>query len=154
VHADGAIRGPLKYWNLRLQPEIGLSEQEWLERMDAALRESVRLHLAADVPVGAFLSGGVDSSLVTAYMAEIANIPVQTFSITFDNPRFDEGPYAREAAGRLRTQHFEERVRPDALAMLPTLVRHYGEPFADSSAIPTYFVSRLAAQHVKCALSG
>src|SRR5262249_44073216 len=73
VKTDGAIRGPSKYWNLRLQPEIGLSEQEWLERLDAALRESVRLHLVADVAVGAFLSGGVDSSLVTAYMAEIAN---------------------------------------------------------------------------------
>jgi asparagine synthase (glutamine-hydrolysing) len=79
---------------------------------------------------------------------------VQTFSVTFDNPRFDEGHYAREAATRLGTRHFEERIRPDALEMLPTLVRHYGEPFADSSAIPTYFVSRLAAQHVKCALSG
>jgi asparagine synthase (glutamine-hydrolysing) len=154
VKPDGAIHGPVKYWSLRLQTESGLSEQEWLERLDAALRESIRLHLAADVPVGAFLSGGVDSSLVTAYMAEISSQPVRTFSVTFDNPQFDEGEYARQAVQRLHTQHFEERVRPDALSILPSLVRHYGEPFADSSAIPTWFLSRLAAQHVKCVLSG
>lgn len=154
LDADGTLNGPVRYWNLTLEPEPGLSQHEWIERLDAGLREAVRLHLVSDVPVGSFLSGGVDSSTVTAYMASELQEQVHTFSVTFDDPEYDESPFAREAAQRLGTRHFEERVQPDALSILPTLVRHYGEPFADSSAVPTYYLSRLASRHVKCILSG
>lgn len=144
-----------RYWELKFEPETGLSENDWIDRLDAVISESVRLHLVSDVPFGAFLSGGVDSSLVTSYMSEhLREEHVRTYSIGFDDPEFDELSCARIVSEHLKTTHREEVVHPDALAILPELVRHYGEPFADSSAIPTYYVSRLAAQNVKMVLSG
>jgi asparagine synthase (glutamine-hydrolysing) len=151
---DGRIEGPHRYWNLEFRADESLSESDWVERLDAALRESVTAHLVSDVPFGAFLSGGVDSSTIVAYMSEVMREPVKTFSIGFAEAEYDETAYAREVARRFGTDHHEELVRPDALGILPELVRHYGEPMADSSAIPTWYVSRLASRHVKMVLSG
>jgi len=154
VHDDGRTEGPHRYWNLEFHAEENVREDEWIERLDHALRESVTSHLVSDVPFGAFLSGGVDSSTVVAYMSAVLREPVRTFSIGFEESDYDETRYAREVAKQFGTDHHEEIVRPDALAVLPELVRHHGEPMADSSAIPTYYVSRLASRHVKMVLSG
>ncbi len=118
------------------------------------LTEAVRLRMASDVPVGAFLSGGVDSSAVVALMTEVSGKPVKTYSIGFDQPAYDERPYAQAAASFLGCEHQVDVLRPDALDLLPRLVHHFDEPFADSSMIPTYLVSRLASQQVKVVLSG
>lgn len=118
------------------------------------LRQAVKKRMVADVPLGAFLSGGVDSSAVVALMAELSGQPVKTFSIGFEEAEFDELPYARELAQRYATEHHEFVVRADATSVLPDLVRQYGEPFADSSALPTYYLAKLTRQHVTVALSG
>jgi asparagine synthase (glutamine-hydrolysing) len=118
------------------------------------LREAVRLRLRSDVPVGVFLSGGMDSSVVTALMAEASSQPVRTFSIGFENQAYNELPYALAVARRFATTHTEEVVRLDALGLLPELADHYDEPFADSSAIPTFRVSQLAATQLKVVLTG
>src|SRR4051794_17584258 len=118
------------------------------------MRDSVRAHLVSDVPVGVFLSGGVDSGTLTALAAELTPGRVSTFSIGFEEQSFDELELARMVAKRYDTDHHELVVRPDAVTLLPEIVAAFDEPFADSSALPTYLVSRLAAQHVKVALSG
>ena len=143
-----------KYWSFSFTFEENKSEQEWIEELQAALKESVRCHMLADVEYGAFLSGGVDSSTVVALMSQISNKPVKTFSIGFKEKKYSELPYAEEAAAVCNTEHYSLIVEPDAIEMLPDLVKHYGEPFADSSALPTYYVSKLAGSHVKMALSG
>jgi asparagine synthase (glutamine-hydrolysing) len=153
IDRHGRTRGPQRYWQLTFTPDDRVGEAEWLERLDAALAETIRLHLVSDVPCGAFLSGGVDSSTVVGYMARELAHPVKTFSIGFAETDYDERGYAREVAQRLGTEHYDETVRLD-WDVFGELVRHYGEPFADSSSIPTYYVSRLAAAHVKVALSG
>jgi asparagine synthase (glutamine-hydrolysing) len=118
------------------------------------LRDSVRAHLEADVPVGVFLSGGIDSSLLVALAAQESAEPVRTFSIGFEERSFDELSRARMVAERYGTDHHELVLRPDAAALLPEIAAAFDEPFADSSALPTYAVSRLASGHVKVALSG
>lgn len=143
-----------RYWQLEFKPNHQLNEAEWLEALDQVIHDSVKQHLIADVPFGAFLSGGIDSSLVVAYMSKVLNKPVETFSIGFEESAYNELNYARRAAELYQTKHHEEIVKPDALQILPELVKHYGEPFADSSAVPTYYVSKLAASHVKMVLSG
>ncbi len=129
------------------------SQELEIELLDR-LREAVRMRLVSDVPLGAFLSGGVDSSAVVALMAQSSDRPVKTFSIGFDEQDFDELPYARRLASQYGTDHHEFTVRPDATGILPELVRHYGEPFADASALPTYYLSKLTREHVTVALSG
>jgi len=155
--ADGA-GGPEvrieRYWRLAYEPKLQLSVREAAEGLLEALTEAVRLRLVADVPLGALLSGGIDSSIVVALMSQLSDRPVKTFSIGFDEQEFDELSYARLVAQRYATEHQEFVVRPTALDVLPTLVRHYGEPFADESAIPTYYVAKLAREHVKVALNG
>jgi len=143
-----------RYWQLRYLPKVDLTEGEAVERLLELLRDAVRLRLISDVPLGAFLSGGIDSSVVVALMAQLSKGPVNTFSIGFEEEEFDELRYARLVAERYGTRHEEFVVRPDALAILPKLVRHYGEPFADSSAIPTYYLSELTRRHVTVALNG
>ena len=143
-----------EYWDLpRAEPLAGdrhRIEQELVER----LAESVRLQLVSDVPLGAFLSGGVDSSAVVAMMSRAGQQPVVTTSIGFDEEAYSELPFARRVAERYRTQHHEEIVRPQATEVVETLAWHYDEPFADYSAVPTYYVSKAARQHVTVALSG
>jgi len=149
-----SIAVPERYWKPEFRPEFGRRREEWLEELDTVLRESVRAHLVSDVPFGAFLSGGLDSTAVVGYMAELLDRPVRCFTIGFEEEAFNEVPWARRAAERWGVEHEIEILKPDALGILPDLVRHYGEPFADSSAIPTYYVSRLAAQSVPMVLSG
>jgi asparagine synthase (glutamine-hydrolysing) len=146
-----------RYWSLgapREDPEPGFTEEEACARIREVFDESVRLRMIADVPLGAFLSGGIDSSLVVASMARQSPSPVKTFSIGFEEAAFNELPYARMLAERYATEHHEIMVRPDAVALTQRLVRHFDEPFGDSSAIPTYMVSEFASQHVKVALTG
>lgn len=154
VSHDALQTEPRRYWQLRFGVVEHRSDQEWIEAVRAKVDEAVRLHMIADVPVGAFLSGGVDSSLVVASASRSARGPLRTFSIGFEEHGFSELPYARQVAERYGTQHVEELATPDAVALLDKLVFHYDEPFADSSALPTFMVSRLAAKHVKVALSG
>ena len=154
VGFDGRTSGPEPYWKLEFRPQSGVSFREWTERLEYVLRDSVRAHLMSDVPFGAFLSGGIDSTAVVGLMSEELTEPVKTFSIGFEEAEFNELEYARLAAKKFGTDHHEEMVSAEAVSILPELVRHYGEPFADSSAIPTYFVSRLARRHVTMALTG
>lgn len=154
ISFDGAVAGPQQYWALEFRPDYSRCRGEWLEELDALLRKSVAAHLIADVPFGAFLSGGVDSGATLAYMAQRLNHPVKTFSIGFREPEYDELRYAKIAAARWGTEHHFKIVTPDALGILPKLVQHYGEPFGDSSALPTYFVSKLARGQVAMVLSG
>jgi asparagine synthase (glutamine-hydrolysing) len=154
VSFDGKVTGPEEYWQLEFRPNHSRTEAEWIEALDAVLRDSVRAHLVSDVPFGAFLSGGVDSSAVVAYMAQILDRPVRTFSIGFEETEFNELKYASQAAEKWETEHHVEIVRPNALEILPKLVSHYGEPFGDNSAIPTYYVSQMARRSVTMVLSG
>jgi asparagine synthase (glutamine-hydrolysing) len=145
------------YWEFPAagQEAAGLSEQEIVEHLRHLLEEAVRVRLVSDVPLGAFLSGGLDSSAVVALMARHTSRPVKTFSIGFaDEPSFNELGSARRVAKALGTDHHEFVVRPDAFELLEKLVWHYDQPFADSSAIPTFLVAKLAREHVTVALSG
>jgi asparagine synthase (glutamine-hydrolysing) len=144
-----------RYWKADFGPTLDVgSEAEAGELVRNALREAVRRRLVADVPLGAFLSGGVDSTAVLAAMAELSTDPVKTFSIGFESAGFDELPYAREIAERFGADHHELVVRPDAVELLPKLVRHYGEPFADHSAIPSFYLAEMTRRHVTVALTG
>ncbi len=145
---------PRRYWSMTFQADRSLSESQWIERLDAALTETVKTHLVSDVPFGAFLSGGLDSSTVVSYMSRLLSDPVKTFCIGHEDSKYDERNWASEAARICGAEYYEEVVEPEGLELLPLLVRHYGEPFADSSAIPTWYVSRLARNHVKMVLSG
>jgi asparagine synthase (glutamine-hydrolysing) len=143
-----------RYWQLDYTPKHPLSLAAALEELEARLTEATRLRLIADVPLGALLSGGVDSGTIVALMARLSGARVKTFSIGFEESGFDELPGARRIAQRYGTDHHEMIVRPDAAAVMPQLIRHYGEPYADASALPTYYVSRLAREHVTVALNG
>ncbi|MFL5244265.1 MAG: asparagine synthase (glutamine-hydrolyzing) [Gemmataceae bacterium] len=145
---------PRRYWRLKFEPDPKPTAEEWQELVREKVAESVRLHLIADVPVGAFLSGGMDSSVMVALAAGATQGPLQTFSIGFKEESFSELPYARQIARQFGTRHVEEIVTPDAVNLIDELTHYYDEPFADSSAIPTYLVSRLAARSVKVVLSG
>lgn len=143
-----------RYWSLDFKTKTELGEKEAGERAIELLRDAVRVRLMSDVPLGAFLSGGIDSSAVVALMSELSSERVKTFSIGFDEKDFSEIAHARRIAERFGTEHHEFVVRPDAVEVLPTLVKHYGEPFADSSAIPTYYLAKMTRQHVTVALNG
>lgn len=143
-----------RYWRLRYTPKLEISEEEASERLLALLRQATHMRLMSDVPLGAFLSGGIDSSGIVALMAEETEEPVKTFSIGFDDQSFNELPYARQVARLYATDHHEFTVTPDALEVLPELVWAYGEPFADTSALPTYYVARETHRHVTVALNG
>jgi asparagine synthase (glutamine-hydrolysing) len=143
-----------RYWSLDFKSKIDISEAEAGERAIELLRDAVRVRLMSDVPLGAFLSGGIDSSAVVALMSELSATRVKTFSIGFDEKDFSEIHHARRVAERFDTEHHEFIVRPAAIEVLPALVRHYGEPYADSSAIPTYYLSKMTRQHVTVALNG
>ena len=142
------------YWQPRFAAKRHISEADALEQFGTLFRDSVRRRLISDVPLGAFLSGGMDSSSVVAEMAALSDRPVKTFSIGFGERDFDELRYARQVAQRFGTEHHELVVEPHALDVVPRLVEHYGEPYADASAVPTYYVAQLTRQHVTVALDG
>lgn len=142
------------YWDLSFDQPEEKTEQQWCDEFLAAYEEAVRLRLRSDVPLGAFLSGGVDSSSVVALMHKINGNQITTCSVGFDEIEFDESAAAAEFASSLGTDHHEETMRADALSILDKLIWHYDEPFADSSAVPTYYVSQAARRHVTVALSG
>jgi len=144
---------PVQFWNLKFRPEPGPSAGEWLERLDHVLQDSVRAHLIADVPVGAFLSGGIDSTSVVSVMSSVAE-GFRAFSIGFEDTEFSELPYAQEAADTLGVPLQTQIVGEDHWQELPSLVSHYGEPFGDNSMIPTWQLARLARTEVKVAVSG
>src|SRR5436309_85910 len=143
-----------RYWQLDFSRKISISEEEAGERVIDLLRDAVRVRLMSEVPLGAFLSGGIDSSAVVALMAQESSEKVKTFSIGFEEQDFSELHHARRLAEHVGADHHEFIVRPDAMEILPTLVEHYGEPFADSSAIPGYYVSRETRKYVTVALNG
>ena len=145
-----------RYWTPPYdQPEPGRSQiSDWKDELRHEMTEAVRLRLRSDVPLGAFLSGGIDSTITTGLMQEQLEQPVQTFSIGFPVKAFDERHYARQAAEMLGTDHHEAVVEPDALSILPKLIWHYDEPFGDSSAIPTMYLSNMTRQHVTVAMTG
>ena len=143
-----------RYWDINFSVNSALSEKEWCERIIAKLKESVDIRLISDVPLGAFLSGGVDSSAVVALMSNLLKEPVKTASIGFNEDKFNELPFARQISKQFNTDHYEKTVTPDALEILDKLVWHFDEPFGDSSAVPTYYVSKIAREKVTVALSG
>ena len=143
-----------RYSHVDFLPKWTDNEDTLQERLFAELDDAVRVRLVSDVPFGAFLSGGLDSSVVCALMTRHLSQPLKTFSIGFEEAAFDELPDARRVAEHLGTEHHELVVRADATGLLDTLAHHFDEPFGDSSAIPTYLVSQLAAKHVKMVLSG
>ena len=145
---------PRRYWDLSFRPLGARTTEDIEEELIARLRESVRLRMIADVPLGAFLSGGVDSSAVVAMMAELSKQPVQTCSIGFDDPNFDESRYGAMIAAQFHTDHSTATVRVDDFDLVDRLAGMFDEPFADSSAMPTFRVSELARRRVKVALSG
>lgn len=143
-----------RYWQLGFSPTCTDDEETAARRVRELLIEAVRIRLMSEVPLGAFLSGGVDSSTVVALMSEIATEPVKTFSIGFEEQDYSEVEYARLVARRYHTDHHEFVVRPNLLSVLPQLAWDFDEPFADASMVPTYYVSKLAREHVTVALSG
>jgi len=133
---------------------VGWTPERWKTELRSTLTEAVRLRMRSDVPLGAFLSGGIDSTIISGLMQRISSQPIHTFSIGFPVKQFDETSYAREAAAFLGTRHHEQIVEPHALSILPKLIWHYDEPFSDSSAIPTMYLSEMTRREVTVALSG
>jgi asparagine synthase (glutamine-hydrolysing) len=152
---------PIPYWSALAVAQKGIdaplkiNDQDATQQLDHRLGHIIRERMVADVPMGAFLSGGIDSSLVTALMQAHSNTPVKTFTIGFNESGFNEATYAKAVARHLKTEHTELYVEAhDALSVIPQLPTIYAEPFADSSAIPTLLVSKLASQQIKVVLSG
>jgi asparagine synthase (glutamine-hydrolysing) len=157
VVRSGRPAAPRRYWHTtaHFKPTAARdSERQATEELWRKLEEAVHVHMVSDVPVGAFLSGGVDSSAVVSIMSRAAHRPIKTFSVGFREDRYNELPHARQVADAYGTEHHELLVEPNDLKVLEELLASFDEPFADSSAIPTYLVSRLARQHVKVVLSG
>lgn len=159
AHTMTIVRGkpvpvPQEYWDLPFSPILQIAEEEAREELVSRLREAIRIRLMSEVPLGAFLSGGVDSSAVVALMAQLSDKPVNTCSIAFGDPKFNEAQYAKVVADRYRTAHQVEQVDPDDFGLIGKLASLYDEPYADSSAMPTYRVCELARKRVVVALSG
>ncbi len=155
VLKDGRI-DVQRYWSPPYdQPAIHRNQiDDWRDELRHEMTEAVRLRLRSDVPLGAFLSGGIDSTVITGLMQQQLQQPVETFSMGFPVAAYDERHYARQASEMLGTSHHEAVVNPDALSILPQLIWHYDEPFSDSSAIPTMYLSRMTREHVTVALTG
>lgn len=154
VERGGAPRVE-RYWDLPVgRPPLAIDVGEAREEIRRRLTEAVRLRMVSEVPLGAFLSGGVDSSVIVGLMSGLSPKPVKTFAIGFDHEEFTELEHARTAARRFGTEHTEFMVTPETAATLPLLAKHYGEPYADASALPTYYVARETRRHVTVALNG
>ena len=154
---EPSFRDAYHYWDSPslAPPDASANAESYIGALREQLEEAVKLRLVSDVPLGAFLSGGLDSSLIVALMRRHSNAAVKTFSIGFEgDDSFDESPHAERVARHLQTEHTSFRVQPDALSLLPDLVWHHDQPFADSSAIPTYLVSKLTREQVTVALTG
>ena len=143
-----------RYWDLAFEPDERATEQELVDRLRLLLAESVALHQVSDVPIGAFLSGGIDSSAVVATMARLSPGRVKTFSVGFVENGYDELCHARRVAKAFDTEHHELVLEPDVVQVIDDLAWYLDEPFGDTSAIATYMVSKLAAEHVKVVLTG
>jgi asparagine synthase (glutamine-hydrolysing) len=154
VARDGSSLRTQRYWDVEFEPDREATEAELVERLRGLLEESVALHQVSDVPVGAFLSGGIDSSAVVAMMSQAATRPVKTFSVGFADADFSELEPARQVATLCGTDHHELVLEPDVVPLVDDIAWVLDEPFGDTSAIPTYMVSKLAAQHVKVVLTG
>jgi len=154
IRRGDPVPEPREYWDVRFTLDKLIGEREAVAELVERLRESIRLRMISEVPLGAFLSGGVDSSAVVAMMAGVSAEPVNTCSISFSDPAYDESTFARQVAQRYRTRHFVDRVESDDFDLIDVLARTYDEPYADSSALPTYRVCQLARRHVTVALSG
>jgi asparagine synthase (glutamine-hydrolysing) len=154
---DGRVR-EWRYWRLPARVDRGVTESEWVERIRDGVQRSVRMQMVSDVPIGAFLSGGVDSSAVVAAMAQASSQPIRTYAIGFEGGSaeqlYNELPYARRVAGLFGTEHHEIVVKPDVVGLLPKLIWQMDEPIADSAFITTYLVSEFARRDVKVILSG
>jgi asparagine synthase (glutamine-hydrolysing) len=148
------MAAPRQYWDVPFRPLGMISEADAAAELIERLREAVRIRLISEVPLGAFLSGGVDSSAVVAMMSGLSPEPVNTCSISFGDPRYNESPFAAQVARRYHTQHYVDQVESDDFDLIDTLANVYDEPYADSSALPTYRVCQLARKHVTVALSG
>jgi len=143
-----------QYWNVDYSNKIKISEKNALETFEEKLTEAVRLRMISDVPIGALLSGGVDSSLVVALMSKLHGDKINTYSIGFQNEKFNELPFAQEVANQFNTNHNPEVINGNVNNLLPTLIKNYGEPFADSSAVPSFMVANYARKHVKVVMNG
>lgn len=143
-----------KYWNIKFEPDYSHSEKYWCERLQTSFKESVKAHLISDVPLGAFLSGGVDSGSIVALMSTLSDKQIKTFSIGFEEKEYNELEGAKLVADRFNTEHHELILEKQSVDLLSNIVNAFDEPFADSSAIPTYLVSQFASNYVKVALSG
>ncbi len=143
-----------RYWQAPTETTIKITEQEALEHLDELLSQAVAGRMISDVPLGAFLSGGIDSSLVVAYMVKHSTTPIKTFTIGFDQDTHDERDYARQVVERFQTDHHEFVVTPDAADVVPRMARAFGEPFADSSALPVFYLAEITRRHVTVALNG
>lgn len=143
-----------RYWNLNFQNKINMAEDEFCQRILDLLTEATKIRLVSDVPLGVFLSGGIDSSAIVGLMSKLSSHPVKTFSIGFEEETFNELKYARKVAKIFATDHHEYIVKPEALNILPKIIWHFNEPFADSSCIPTYYLSKMTRQEVTVALNG
>jgi asparagine synthase (glutamine-hydrolysing) len=154
VRRGERVPEPKEYWDPRFTGNSTVTPEDAQAELLARIRESVKLRMISEVPLGAFLSGGVDSSAVVAAMAGLSTEPVNTCSISFADPAYDESKYAKQVAERYRTRHFVDQVESEDFDLIDTLARLYDEPYADSSALPTYRVCQLARRHVTVALSG
>jgi asparagine synthase (glutamine-hydrolysing) len=143
-----------RYWQLEYRPDTTITEQEALETLEAKLFDAVGARMVADVPLGTTLSGGVDSSLVTAIMSRISTQPVKTFNVALEAASHDESQYARMVAEACGTDHVSEVLTPDVTTLLPTIAHHYGEPFADKGCVPAFFISQVARRQVTVVLDG
>jgi len=143
-----------KYWQLNYQNKITISLQDAIKESERLLKASVEKRMVADVPVGSFLSGGIDSSLITLFAAQNSSNKIDTFSVGFENKNFNELPYAKQVANLVQSNHHEIILNPNDITVINELIDEYGEPFADSSMIPTYYISKFASKYVKVALGG
>lgn len=153
VVSDGSLT-VRNYWQVDWKHEADIGESEAVSKLDELLNDSIQLRLRSDVPLGAFLSGGIDSSLIVALAQKHLEQPLHTFSIGFKEADFDETPYAQQVANWVKTEHHEYKVTPDAVSILDQIVWNYDEPFGDSSAIPTWYLCKWTREHVTVALSG